>query len=74
MPRQEWPAPDEIYAVGCVARIRQVLELPGNETMKLLVEGRNRARLISIVNDEPYYRVEVSSFPTDVPIENAAAL
>ena len=66
---QDWPEPDDVYQVGCVARIRQILELPGNETMKLLVEGRNRARLMAVISDDPYYRVEVNYFPTAVPPE-----
>ena len=62
---QDWPAPDDIYPFGCVARIRQILELPGNEAMKLLVEGRNRAVLIGVTADDPFYRVEVSYYPAD---------
>ncbi|MEA4889300.1 MAG: endopeptidase La [Clostridiaceae bacterium] len=64
---QDWPAPDEVYPFGCVARIRQILELPGSETMKLLVEGRNRAFLVAVNADDPYYRVDVSYYPAEVP-------
>ena len=66
---QDWPAPDEVYDVGCVARIRQVLELPGNENMKLLVEGRNRARIVRVTEDEPYYKAEIRLIPNEVPDE-----
>jgi ATP-dependent Lon protease len=64
---QDWPAADGVYAVGCVARIRQVLEIPGSEAMKLLVEGRNRATMVAVVSEDPYFRVEVSYLPTEVP-------
>lgn len=64
---QDWPGPDDIYAAGCVARIRQVLEVPGGETMKLLVEGRNRAVILKITQEEPCYHVEVSTVPTEIP-------
>ena len=63
----DWPSGDEVYQVGCVARIRQILELPGSENMKLLVEGRSRARLINIVKEDPFYLTEVSYFPSDIP-------
>jgi ATP-dependent Lon protease len=62
---EEWPTADEVYTVGCVARIRQVLELPGNETMKLLVEGRNRARLIRFGEGGSFERAEISYYPQE---------
>lgn len=60
---QDWPTPDEIYAVGCIARLRQVLEIPESEAMKLLVEGRNRAVILKVKQEDPCYLVEVSSIP-----------
>jgi len=64
---QDWPAHDEVYQIGCVARIRQVLELPGgSETMKLLVEGTSRARLIDVIREEPYYQVEIGRLSDEV--------
>jgi ATP-dependent Lon protease len=63
---QDWPGPDDLYAAGCVARIRQVLEVPGGEAMKLLVEGRNRAVILQVKQEEPCYHVEVSTVPTEV--------
>ena len=62
----EWPSIDEVYEFGCVARIRQILEIPGSESLKLLVEGRNRAVTVNVNTSDPYYRVTVSSFPTEV--------
>ena len=71
---QDWPTGEEVYQIGCVARIRQVLELPGSENMKLLVEGRNRARLIGISKEDPYYLAEVSYFPGEVSEEQKPVL
>lgn len=65
-PTQDWPALDDVFRIGCVARIRQVLELPGAENMKLLVEGRNRARLISINADKEFDRAEVMYLAADI--------
>jgi ATP-dependent Lon protease len=66
---QDWPSAEEVHPVGCIARIRQVLELPGSETMKLLVEGQNRGRLSGVTREEPYYLVEVSHFVLETPEE-----
>ncbi|MDR1425273.1 MAG: endopeptidase La [Azoarcus sp.] len=41
------PSPDDLYEVGCVANILQMLRLPDG-TIKVLVEGLRRARLDSI--------------------------
>lgn len=61
----EWPTPSEIYEIGCVARIRQVVEQTGSDgTAKLLVEGVRRAKILRILDDDPYYRVEVEQYLT----------
>ncbi len=60
----DWPSPDDIYSIGCVAKIRQVVEQPGSEgTIKLLVEGIRRATLFSVLHSDPYYLVDVQEFP-----------
>lgn len=64
---QDWPEPEDVYPVGCVARIRQVLEIPGGETMKLLVEGQSRAVLLKVMSKEPCYQVELSYIPAETP-------
>jgi ATP-dependent Lon protease len=63
---EEWPEVDEIYEVGCVARIRQVLELPG-ENMKIMVEGKKRARIMKVIKEDPFYEVDVDylTFPDE---------
>ena len=51
------PAPDQIYATGTVAEIKQLVKLP--EAIRVLVEGIARVRLEEYVQEEPYYRVGV---------------
>jgi len=41
------PTPDDVYEIGCVAVILQMLKLPDG-TVKVLVEGSQRARVASI--------------------------
>jgi ATP-dependent Lon protease len=61
-PSEDQPARDGVYPVGCSARIRQVLELPGSETLKVLVEGQRRARIDNYLSDEPFFRVEILEY------------
>lgn len=41
------PSPDDIYEIGCIANILQMLKLPDG-TVKVLVEGVQRARISQI--------------------------
>jgi ATP-dependent Lon protease len=54
----EEPSPDEIYQVGTVSRVRQMLKLP-NGTMRVLVEGLYRARIKRYLNHEDFYHVQI---------------
>jgi ATP-dependent proteinase. Serine peptidase. MEROPS family S16 len=52
------PEEEEIYTIGTVAEIRQVLKMPGG-TMRVLVEGLYRAEVQSYLSYEPFIKVEV---------------
>lgn len=53
---------DNIYKVGVVAEVRQVLKT--NEgTMRVLVEGKYRAKIVSILSEEPYLYASVEDYP-----------
>lgn len=47
------PKREDLYEVGTVAVIKQILRMPG-DNMRILVEGRYRARLMDLVQREPY--------------------
>ncbi|MGO0122949.1 endopeptidase La [Desulfothermobacter acidiphilus] len=55
------PRPDDIYAMGTVAEIKQLLKLPGG-TIRVLVEGIARARVSRYLQEEPFFKVEVEQF------------
>jgi ATP-dependent Lon protease len=55
------PVPEEIYSVGTIAEIKQLLKLPGG-TVRVLVEGISRARVEKYIAVEPYYQVEVTEY------------
>jgi ATP-dependent Lon protease len=52
------PKPEEIYAVGTLANIVQSVKLPDGN-IKVLVEGVERARALSITGDEGFFRANV---------------
>src|SRR5487761_2720977 len=59
------PRPDEIYSVGTVANIVQSLKLPDGN-IKVLVEGVERAKVVTVSEDEGYFRAVVKTFPFKV--------
>lgn len=59
----EDPKQNDLFAVGVVAEIRQVLKTPDNVT-RVLVEGLRKARLVNIAETDPYMIAEVKPMPT----------
>ncbi|MEG6584210.1 endopeptidase La [Dendrosporobacter sp. 1207_IL3150] len=55
------PEPEDIFNVGTVAEIKQLLKLPGG-TIRVLVEGLHRAEITKYTDLEPYYQVEITEF------------
>ncbi len=53
---------DNINKVGVVAEVRQVLK-SNNDTMRIVVEGKYRAKVVEIISEEPYFEVTVQEFP-----------
>ncbi|GAB4266703.1 MAG: endopeptidase La [Deferrisomatales bacterium] len=58
------PTPDDIHPVGTVGAIIQLLKLPDG-TVKVLVEGRQRARLRRYVGTEDYFLVQAEEIAPD---------
>src|SRR5690606_1039121 len=56
------PSADDVYDLGCVASILQMLKLPDG-TVKVLVEGSQRARITEVKDDGAYFTCEL------IPIE-----
>ena len=55
------PLEEDIYQVGTIAEIKQLLKLPGG-TIRVLVEGLSRARVLHFLQKEPYMKVEFEQF------------
>jgi len=68
------PEPDDLYDVGCTANVLQMLKLPDG-TVKVLVEGLQRARLHAVQDSGAYFSVVVSPLvPNAAPGTEAEAL
>ena len=62
------PGVDDIYHVGTIAQIKQVLKLPG-DNIRVLVEGRSRAILRAVTQEEPYFEGALDELlPAAVPV------
>ncbi|HZU29310.1 MAG TPA: endopeptidase La [Bryobacteraceae bacterium] len=55
------PRPDEIYSVGTIANIVQSLRLPDGN-IKVLVEGIERGKVVTVSEDEGFFRAVVKTF------------
>ncbi len=53
------PSPDELYSIGTIGSVLQLLKLPDG-TVKILVEGVDRAKLEKFVQTEEYFLAEAS--------------
>ncbi len=56
------PRPDDIYQVGTIANIVQSVRMPDGN-IKVLVEGVERAKIVSISEEDGFYRVLVRTAP-----------
>jgi ATP-dependent Lon protease len=59
------PANDAIYQVGTLASVLQLLKLPDG-TVKVLVEGTTRARIMRYTDNPAYFEAEVERIPETV--------
>ncbi|HWK83554.1 MAG TPA: endopeptidase La [Caldimonas sp.] len=58
------PKPDDMFEVGCVSSILQMLKLPDG-TVKVLVEGVQRAMTHSVTDNGEYFVSEVTPVPPE---------
>ncbi len=58
------PTAEDLYKIGCISNILQMLKLPDG-TVKVLVEGSQRARIQSIDDMRTHYVAEANSVPAD---------
>ncbi len=56
------PTPEDFYHVGTVAKIKQMLKLPG-DNIRVLVEGLYRGEIRDVLFEVPYFRCAVNTLP-----------
>ncbi|GAB7388698.1 endopeptidase La [Bacillaceae bacterium] len=61
----EDPTPEEIYRVGTVAKVKQMLKLP-NGTIRVLVEGMKRARIENYLQQDEMFLVQITYLEEEV--------
>jgi ATP-dependent Lon protease len=57
--KNDAPEEEDIYRVGTISRVKQLLRLPG-DTIRVLVEGVSRAEITEFIQMEPFFMAEVS--------------
>ena len=59
-PKIDEPIEGEFHNVGTISKVRQMLKLPGG-SIRVLVEGVSRGRIIKVLENEEYFEVEAEN-------------
>ena len=59
------PSPDDLYDIGSVASLLQMLKLPDG-TVKVLVEGNHRARILELIDSETHFSGKALELAPDI--------
>ena len=63
------PGPEDMYEIGCISNILQMLKLPDG-TVKVLVEGGNRARIGEITDLKSHWIADAAVIPPEVAVQH----
>ncbi|MGN1140701.1 MAG: endopeptidase La [Oliverpabstia sp.] len=63
-PKVEEPTIDDLYKIGTVAMVKQVVKMPKG-VLRVLVEGLERAELVELEEEIAYLEAEVAGFETE---------
>ena len=61
-PEQETPAVEDLYQMGTISQIKQLVKMPGG-IIRVMVEGDKRAALLTLFEEGPYLEAEVEEAP-----------
>jgi len=68
------PTPDRLFEIGTVSSVLQLLKLPDG-TVKVLVEGGDRARVVSVEEGDSYYKADIELLlPEEIPAREGDVL
>ena len=65
----EEPKRDDLYTVGTLCNVRQILRVPG-DNVRVMVDGIARGRMVELVQTEPYLAARVEEIPVAVRTHN----
>lgn len=71
MASKDDPAPEDLYDVCSVASLLQMLKLPDG-TVKVLVEGNHRARILELIDSETHFSGRASQIASDTEYHSEA--
>jgi len=60
--RTEEPGPDDMYTVGCAARILKVIKL-AKDNFSVILQGVSRIRMLEVDSEDPFLIAKVQSVP-----------
>jgi ATP-dependent Lon protease len=63
------PSPEDLYSIGSIASILQMLKLPDG-TVKVLVEGNSRAQIDELIDAKSYFAAQATVLPPDAEIDS----
>ncbi|GAB6138875.1 endopeptidase La [Halanaerobaculum tunisiense] len=66
--RIEEPTTDDIYEIGTIAQVKQLMRLPDG-TIKILVEGLERVKLTQITQEDPYFAADFEVLRAEETVE-----
>ena len=72
-PAQDDPGEDDIYTIGTLASVVQLLKLP-DQTVRVLVEGKQRARIKRFLPNANFFQVEAELLPDVIDEREVEAL
>ncbi|MBO4992128.1 MAG: endopeptidase La, partial [Firmicutes bacterium] len=72
------PTVEDFYHIGTVAKIKQMLKMPG-DNIRVLVEGVCRGEMDELIKEVPYFKARVrqipeETYPEGVPVELTALM
>ena len=67
----EQPGPDDLYRIGTIAAVKQVIKLPHN-VIRVLAEGLERAELSHFSQEGDFLEAEIIRFEEDNELEELA--
>ena len=59
----EEPSQRDLYKVGVVAAVKQVIRGSNSNTMRVIVEGKYRAKMLALDTESEYLKADVKEFP-----------